>query len=70
MPKDLEPNSKQTKDADNNIVEPSTFLETEKEHKDWYDVTQMGKQRGTPKRVPVEGKKEKGNRKHSLRKEK
>ena len=46
------------------------YLETEKEHKKWYNVWEMGKQRGKPKAVPPKVKKEKGSGKHSLRKEK
>ena len=46
------------------------FLETDKEHKKWYEVGGMGKQRGKPKAVPPKVRKEKGTAKHSLRKEK
>ena len=65
-----QPNSKQAKNNDNQIIEPNVFLGTEKEHKDWYDANQMGKQRGKPTMAPRETKKQKGTRKHSLRKEK
>lgn len=61
--------SSQLKDSDQNIEKPNSFLETEKEHKDWYDVNQMGKQRGEKHLAPKEVKKKRGNKKHSLRKE-
>jgi len=68
MPRE-ESNSKQSI-ANNEVVEPNVFLETEKTHKDWYDANQMGRQDGRPRRVPREIAKPKGVRKHSLRKEK
>lgn len=41
------------------------YLETNKPHKDWYSVWEMGKQRGKPKSVPPKTRKQKGNfRKH------
>ena len=37
------------------------FLQTQKEHKKWYDVEPgMGKQRGKPKAVPPKNPKKKG----------
>ncbi len=37
------------------------FLETQKEHKKWYDVESgMGKQRGKPKAIQPKNKKSKG----------
>jgi len=48
----------------------NSYLETEKEHKKWFEMGTMGKQRGKPKAVPQDIKKSKGNTKHSLRKEK
>ncbi len=37
------------------------YLETQKEHKKWYDSeTGMGKQRGKPRAVPPKAKKIKG----------
>jgi len=48
----------------------NTYLETEKSHKDWYEIGAMGKQRGKPHAVPENIKKVKGTKKHSLRKEK
>lgn len=37
------------------------YLETQKEHKKWYDIEPgMGKQRGKPKAVPMNIKKAKG----------
>lgn len=68
MPK-KQPNPKQIKDSDNNIQKPNVVLETEHQHKDWYNVNQMGRQGEKPVMVPREVKKTKGNRKHSLRKE-
>lgn len=64
------PKSNQIKDNDNNIQNPNILLETEHGHKDWYNVNQMGKQRGKPQMVKSETKKAKGSRKHSVRKEK
>ena len=46
------------------------YLETEKQHKDWFNMGAMGKQLGKPKSNQKEIKKEKGTAKHSLRKEK
>lgn len=48
----------------------NNYLETEKSHKDWFEVGAMGKQRGKPHAVPQNVKKAKGTAKHSLRKEK
>lgn len=40
-------------------------LETDKVHKDWYEIGMMGKQRGKPKAVPPKTPKKKGEfRKH------
>lgn len=47
----------------------NSYLETQKEHKKWFEVGAMGKQRGKPKAVPPKIKKEKGSGKHRLRKE-
>jgi hypothetical protein len=52
------------------IGHDSSYLETKKEHKKWFDSeVGMGKQRGKPKAVPPKVKKAKGSMKHSLRKE-
>lgn len=64
----IKPKSKQIKTADNSIIEPNVFLETEKNHKDWYDANQMGRQGGKPVNVSREMKKPKGAFKHSSRK--
>lgn len=64
-----EPRSNETVTNDNEIVEPSTYLETEKNHKDWYQANQMGGQRNRPQMVPRDAKKPKGTKKHSTRKE-
>lgn len=64
-----QPKSNQTQDHDSKISKPSVLLETQKEHKDWYDRN-AGKMRGKPTMVAGETKKAKGSRKHSLRKEK
>ena len=64
------PKSNQAQNADQKIVEPNTYLETEKEHKKWYSSEGMGKTRGKPvSHIPAK-KKDKGTKKHSLRKEK
>lgn len=62
--------SKRTKNHNQKIVEPNTYLETQKPHKKWYDIREMGKQRGRPRLVPREQKKAGGTTRHSLRKEK
>ncbi|MEK7142989.1 MAG: hypothetical protein AAB785_02135 [Patescibacteria group bacterium] len=42
-------------------VDPTNpYLETQKEHKKWYNVWEMGKQRGKPKAVPPKALKKKG----------
>ncbi len=62
--------SKRAKNHDQKLVEPNNYLETQKEHKKWYNIHEMGKQAGRPRLVPREQKKAGGTRKHSLRKEK
>ncbi|KKQ74059.1 MAG: hypothetical protein US94_C0015G0007 [Berkelbacteria bacterium GW2011_GWB1_38_5] len=59
-------NSKQVK-VKGKIVKPNSFLETEKSHKNWYEIeVGMGKQRGKPRAVPSNVKKAKGEfKKHS-----
>ena len=47
---------KQNKKSDH--VNP--YLETDKEHKKWYEIGAMGKQRGKPKAVPPKIAKKKG----------
>lgn len=64
----IKPKSKQMKNADQKILEPNAFFETEKQHKNWYDPSQMGKQRGRPVGRPAEIRKAKGTHKHSLKK--
>jgi hypothetical protein len=54
------PTTKQTVNSDQKVVKANSYLETQKEHKDWYNVFEMGKQRGKPKSVPPKIKKEKG----------
>lgn len=48
--------AKQNKKTDH--INP--YLETDKEHKKWYNVWEMGKQRGKPKAVPPKIAKQKG----------
>lgn len=62
--------AKHLQDHDQNILEPNTYLKTDNQHKDWYNVHEMGKQGGKPKANPREIKKQSGTKKHSLRKEK
>ena len=69
MPKKPDIDSQHAINHDQEIVKPNTFLETEKDHKKWYDANNMGKQQGRPKLVPRETKKPSGTKKHSLRKE-
>ena len=61
----IEPEPNQFKNEDNQIEEPNVILETQKEHKDWYNVNQMGRQGNRPVNVPREIKKEKGTHKRS-----
>ena len=69
MAKPKQPRPNQTVNRDQKINKPSVLLETQKNHKDWYDRN-AGKMRGKPTIVPKETKKTLGSRKHSLRKEK
>jgi len=62
--------AKHVEDHDNKLLKPNTYLETEKEHKNWYNIHEMGKQRDKPRIAPREEKKVGGITKHSLRKEK
>lgn len=62
-------NSKTAKNNDQNLVEPNNYLETQKDHKEWYNIHEMGKMRGKPTNLPREIKKPGGTKKHSLRKE-
>lgn len=64
------PSSKNVKNHDQKLVKPDNYLETDKSHKNWYNISEMGKQRGKPMAVPKEIKKPAGTKKHSLRKEK
>jgi len=49
-------NSKTTVNADQKIIKPNPYLETQKPHKKWYASNIMGKQRGKP-RYDMAGKK-------------
>lgn len=69
MAKQKKPAADEALDHDQKIQKPSNYLETQKEHKDWYDIHKMGRQRGRPRLVPREEKKSRGIKKHSLRKE-
>lgn len=62
--------SKRVQNHDQKLVKPNAYLETQKSHKDWYNIAEMGKQRGKPHAVPPKTKKPAGRKKHSLRKEK
>ena len=62
--------TKHAKEHGRKLVEPNAYLETQKEHKNWYNIHEMGKQRGEPRIAPREEKKVGGITKHSLRKEK
>lgn len=44
-------------DRDQNIIETNSYLEIQKEHKDWFKKNAMGKQRGKPTMTPKETKK-------------
>ena len=62
--------AKLAKEHGKKIVAPNVYLETEKSHKNWYNIHEMGKQRDKPRISPREEKKVGGITKHSLRKEK
>ncbi|HLB95768.1 MAG TPA: hypothetical protein VJK26_02600 [Patescibacteria group bacterium] len=62
--------SKRARDHDQKLQKPNSYLETQKSHKEWYNISEMGKQRGKPRAVPRNLKKPGGVKKHSLRKEK
>lgn len=66
----IKPKTTQIKDRDQKILEPNTLLKTDKAHKNWYSVNEMGKQGGKPKSNMKAVKKVAGKTKHSLRKEK
>jgi len=69
MAKSKQPKPDQVKDHDQKISKASNYLETQKDHKDWYNIHEMGKQRGKPRGTPRDLKKAGGTKKHSLRKE-
>jgi hypothetical protein len=70
MPKSKKVDPKRTINHDQGLQEPNAYLKTENQHKDWYNVHEMGKLRGKPTALPREKKKPGGIKKHSLRKEK
>lgn len=70
MSKKNQSDSKRIKNQDQKLVEPNNYLETQRSHKNWYNISGMGKQRGKPRAVPKSIKKPSGQKKHSLRKEK
>ena len=41
--------AKTVKNRDQKLVQPNSYLETQKSHKNWYASNIMGKQRGKPK---------------------
>ena len=49
--------SKEVIDHDQKIIKPNPYLKTQKSHKDWYDIRQMGKQQQRPRLAPKEKKK-------------
>ena len=51
---------KKPKNPKSQIAPTNPYLETQKEHKKWYNVWEMGKQRGKPKAVPPKTLKQKG----------
>ena len=61
---------KHAKEHGKKLVEPNVYLKTQRDHKKWYNIHEMGKMRGEPRIAPREEKKAKGIQKHSLRKEK
>ena len=70
MPKRKTIDSKRAQNHDQKLQKPNAYLKTELQHKDWYNITDMGKQRGKPHAVPPKVRKPGGTKKHSLRKEK
>ena len=68
--KKRETDSKRLKTHDQKLEKPDNYLETQRSHDKWYNIHEMGKQRGKPRLMPREMKKAAGMKKHSLRKEK
>jgi len=59
--------AKRAQNHDQKLVKPDSYLETQKAHDKWYNIHEMGKQRGKPRINIREVKKASGVRKHSLR---
>jgi len=68
MAKKRKTDSKLAQNRDQKLVEPHAYLETQRAHEKWYNIHEMGRQKGRPRLVPREAKKMAGVRKHSLRK--
>lgn len=49
--------SKKAVDHDNNLLETGSIMNLDKDHKDWYNRSEMGKQRGKPHYAPPKEKK-------------
>ena len=50
--------TKHSIDHDANPINEDSYLNLSKNHKDWYNISDMGKQRGKPHAVPQKVKKE------------
>lgn len=61
---------KRAQNHDQKLQKPNAYLKTDQSHKNWYNISEMGKQRGKPKAVPAKIKKQAGFKRHHLRKEK
>lgn len=70
MTKKRNTSSKSVRERSGRLVEPHNYLETQRAHKKWYNISEMGKQRGKPHAIPPKIKKPVGQKKHHLRKEK
>jgi len=51
--------SKHAIDHEGKPLNEDPYLEISKSHKDWYNISEMGKQRGKPKYAPPKVKKDK-----------
>lgn len=57
--KRIHADSKHAKIHGKSLVEEESYLHLDKDHKDWYNRRELGKQRGKPKYVPLTEKKPK-----------
>ena len=63
--KRIHADSKHAKAHGKKLVEEEGYLRLDKDHKDWYNRRELGKQRGKPKYAPPKERKSKKGWKHS-----